>query len=304
MSALKTVLLILTILLVLISCTEKEPEPKGTPEYITEIEQWHQKRIERLKDENGWLTLVGLYWLKEGENSFGSDKNNDIVFPKNAPENIGKIILKDSVITLIINEGVNVTNEGNVVKEIKLKIDLSGNPTILDLGSLRWHIIKRGDRYGIRLRDTEAKLLKEFEDINIYPINEDWRIDATFKPYKPPKQILIPNILGTIEEDIAPGYILFNVKGKDYKLDAIQSSNGFFLLFADETSGKGSYGAGRFLYTDNPDSNNKVILDFNKAYNPPCVFTKYATCPLPPKQNYLHLKITAGEKMWGEPHKK
>ncbi len=283
-------------------CGEKEPEPKGTPEYIAEIEQWHQKRIERLKNENGWLTLVGLHWLKEGENSFGSDKNNDIVFPENAPQNIGKIVLKDSVITLYVNEGVNVTTEGNVVKEIKLEEDLTGNPTVLDVGSFRWYIIKRGDRYGIRLRDTEASILKEFKGINIYPINEDWRIEAAFIPYDPPKPILIPNILGTTEEDKSPGALSFTKDGKSYKLDAIESRNGFFIIFADETSGKETYGAGRFLYTDKPDTNNNVILDFNIAYNPPCVFTKYATCPLPPKQNYLHLKITAGEKMWGEKH--
>jgi uncharacterized protein len=304
MSTLKIILFPMVILLVVISCTEKEPEPKGSPEYIAEIEQWHQKRIERLKDENSWLTLVGLYWLKEGENTFGSGKNNNIVFPETAPENIGKILLKDSVITLTINENVTVTTEGKNVKEIELKHDLTGNPTILDLGSLRWYAIKRGERYGIRLRDTEASLLKEFKDIKTFPINEDWKIRAKFIPYDPPKDIIIPTVLGTTEEDKSPGYLSFTVGGKNYKLDAIQNSNSFFIIFADETSGEETYGAGRFLYTDEPDSSNNVILDFNKAYNPPCVFTKYATCPLPPKQNYLHLKITAGEMMRGEPHKK
>ncbi len=296
------IVLIISALFISISCSEKEHEPKGTPGYIAENEQWHQKRIERLKDENSWLTLVGLHWLKEGDNIFGSDKNNDIVFPENAPQNIRKIILKDSVITLTVNEGVNVINEGNRIKEIKLEHDLTGNPTVLDVGSLRWYIIKRGERYGIRLRDTDASLLKEFKGINIYPINEDWRIEATFKPYDPPKPILIPNIWGTVEEDKSPGVLSFTKDGKSYNLDAIESRSGFFIIFADETSGKETYGAGRFLYTDKPDSNNKVNLDFNIAYNPPCVFTKYATCPLPPKQNYLHLKITAGEKMWGEKH--
>ncbi|MFC2094002.1 DUF1684 domain-containing protein [Bacteroidota bacterium] len=296
----------LTILFILIlaasGCSEKDPEPKGTPEYIAEIEQWHQKRIERLKDKNSWLTLVGLHWLNEGDNIFGSDKSSDIVFPENAPQNIGNINLKDSIITLTVNKEVNVTNEGNRIKEIKLEHDQTGNPTVLDVGSLRWYIIKRGERYGIRLRDTEASLLKEFKGINIYPINEDWRIEATFKPYDPPKPILIPNILGTIEEDKSPGALSFTKDGKSYNLDAIKSRSGFFIIFADETSGKETYGAGRFLYTDKPDSNSKVILDFNIAYNPPCVFTKYATCPLPPKQNHLHLEITAGEKMWGEEH--
>ena len=298
----KNIVLIITTLLISLSCTEKEPEPKGTPEYIAEIKQWHQKRIERLKKDTGWLNLVGLHWLKEGENTFGSSEQNDIKFPDNSPPKIGTIILKDSLLTFKSADGVDVLNNDVKVTVLELKDDLTGMRTTLASGSLRWYIIKRGERYGIRLRDVESPILKEFKDIDIYPINEDWRIEATFIPYDPPKQILIPNILGTTEEDNSPGSLSFTKNGKNYKLDAIESRNGFFIIFADETSGKETYGAGRFLYTDRPDSNNIVILDFNISYNPPCVFTKYATCPLPPKQNYLHLKITAGEKMWGELH--
>ncbi len=302
MKSSKIILLVITVLLISISCTEKNPEPKGTAEYITEIEQWHQKRIERLKRDTGWLNLVGLYWLNEGENTFGSSEKNDIQFPDNSPPKIGTIILKDSSLTFKSAYGVDVLNNDVKATVLELKDDLTGKRTTLASGSLRWHIIKRGERYGIRLRDLESPLLKEFKDIDIYAINEDWRIEATLIPYDPPKPILIPNILGTTEEDKSPGILSFTKDGKSYKLDAIESRNGYFIIFADETSGKETYGAGRFLYTDKPDSNNKVILDFNIAYNPPCVFTKYATCPLPPKQNYLHLKITAGEKMWGEKH--
>ena len=298
----KIIVLIITTLFISLSCTEKEPDPKGTPEYIAEIQQWHQKRIERLKRDTGWLNLVGLYWLKEGENSFGSSEENDIKFPDNSPPKIGTIILKDSLLTFKSADGVDVLNNDIKVTDLELKDDLTGTRTTLATGSLRWYIIKRGERYGIRLRDVESPILKEFKDIDIYPINEDWRIEATFIPYDPPKQILIPNILGTTEEDNSPGSLSFTKNGKNYKLDAIKSRSGFFIIFADETSGKETYGAGRFLYTDEPDSNNIVTLDFNISYNPPCVFTKYATCPLPPKQNYLHLKITAGEKMWGEKH--
>jgi len=298
----KNIVLIITTLLISLSCTEKEPEPKGTPEYIAEIEQWHQKRIERLKKDTGWLNLVGLHWLKEGENTFGSSEENDIKFPDNSPQKIGTIILKDSLLTFKSADGVDVLNNDVKVTVLELKDDLTGMRTTLATGSLRWYIIKIGERYGIRLRDVESPILKEFKNIDIYPINEDWQIEATFIPYGPPKQILIPNILGTVEEDKSPGALSFTKNGKNYKLDAIESRSGFFIIFADETSGKETYGAGRFLYTDRPDSNNIVILDFNISYNPPCVFTKYATCPLPPKQNYLHLKITAGEKMWGELH--
>ena len=302
MDTLKIILLVIVILLISISSKEKEPEPKGTPEYITDIEQWHQKRIERLKNENGWLTLVGLYWLKEGVNSFGSDKNNDIVFPENAPQSIGKIILKDSIITLIVKKGVNVINEGKPINEIKLEHDLTGNPSILDLGSLRWYIIKRGDRYGIRLRDINAPLRNEFDGIERFPVNEDWEITASFEAYDPPKVISLPTQIGTVEEEPSPGAVVFEKDGQTYRIDAVDRGKRLWLIFADETSGKETYGAARYLYIDKPDSTGKTIVDFNLAYNPPCVFTKYATCSFPPKQNFLKLKITAGEKMWSELH--
>ncbi len=289
MDTLKIILLVIVILLISISCKEKEPEPKGTPEYITDIEQWHQKRIERLKNENGWLTLVGLYWLKEGVNSFGSDKNNDIVFPENAPEHIGEIILKESVITLKVKKGVNVINEGKPINEIKLEHDLTGNPSILDLGSLRWYIIKRGDRYGIRLRDINAPLRNEFDGIERFPVNEDWEITASFEAYDPPKVISLPTQIGTIEEEPSPGAVVFEKDEQTYRIDAVDTGKRLWLIFADETSGKETYGAARYLYIDKPDSTGKTIVDFNLAYNPPCVFTKYATCSFPPKQNFLFL---------------
>ena len=298
----RVVSLLFCISFLIISCTEKNTEPKGTPEYIAEVQQWHKTRIERLKKDNGWLSLVGLYWLNEGENTFGSSEENDIQFPTNSPGKIGVTTLRDSTILIKINNGVSVTENGSPVKEMELKTDLSGDPTVLELGSLQWFIIKRGDKYGIRLRDLQAPLVKEFKDIETYPINEDWKFNAKFEPYYPPKEITIPTILGTEEDDESPGALVFDVKGKQYKLDALDAGNSFFIIFADETSGEETYGAGRFIYTDKPDSAGNVILDFNLAYNPPCVFTKYATCPLPPKQNYLHLKVTAGEKMWGEHH--
>jgi uncharacterized protein (DUF1684 family) len=293
---------ILPITILFYSCNNENLEQKGSLEYIAEVEQWHQKRIEKLKDKNGWLTIVGLYWLKEGENTFGSDKSNYIVFPENAPKKIGTITLKDSVITLKVNDVVNVTNDGNPVKEIILQNDLTSNPTILDLGSLRWYIIKREDKIGIRLRDTESDLRKEFEGIEKFPVNDDWQLEAKFEVYNPLRTISLPTQLGTVVEQKSPGAAVFIVNDKEYRLDAIDTGKRYWFIFADETNGKETYGAGRYLYMDKPDSLGNMTIDFNYAYNPPCVFTKYATCSFAPKQNHLRLKITAGEKMWEKYH--
>ena len=286
-------------LIALPGCSGNNGE-KGSPEYISQIKLWHQKRIENLKKENGWLNLAGLFWLKNGENTFGTNPGNDIVFPKGkAPGKIGVFTLKDSTVTIKINTGIKVASNNKLVKEMKLKTDMSGDPTVLTLGFLKWFIIKRSDKYGVRLRDLSSDLLTEFAGIDTYPINEDWKITAKFEPYDPPKSISIPTIIGTVDEEKAPGALVFKKNGIQYKLDPVVEGNQFFIIFADETSGKQTYGAGRFLYTSLPDSAGNVILDFNKAYNPPCAFTPYATCPLPPRQNYLKLEVTAGEKKYG-----
>lgn len=289
----------LSLILLFGSCGETLKQ-KGDSAYITQINDWHKKRIENLKKENGWLNLVGLYWLRNGENTFGSGPENDIVFPEGKCEkNMGKFVLNDSTVTMVIYNGINVIVDGKSVLEKELKNDLSGSPTISEFGSLRWFVIKRGDKYGIRLRDLEAPLVKNFEGVDTYPINSDWKVEAKFLEYNPPKKIAVPNVLGTIEEANSPGALVFKFEDKEFKLDALESGDSYFIVFADETSGKETYGGGRFIYVPKADSSGKIFIDFNKAYNPPCVFTKYATCPLPPKQNYLKLKITAGEKNYG-----
>lgn len=293
-------ILILLLALTLISCN-KSDESTSKSEYAKSIDEWHNKRIENLKKENGWLNLVGLYWLKEGENKFGSDLSNDIVFPDGKSEKfMGTVIKKDSLISTIVEPGVKITQNNKTISSIKMREDVKGNPTVLEYKSLRWFIIKRGDRYGIRLRDLGSDLLSEFEGIERFPINEDWKIEAEFHKYEIPKKISIPTILGTVEEDYSPGKLVFDIGSKEYTLEPTSAGKGLFIVFADLTSGEETYGAGRFLYVEGPDSNNKVNLDFNKAYNPPCAFTKYATCPLPPDENKLRVRIEAGEKNYGD----
>jgi len=284
------------------SCNDKQLVQKGSPEYISEIEQWHQKRISRLKEDTGWLNLVGLFWLNEGENRFGSAEDNDIIFPS-GPAHIGSLILQDSTVTIKVLPDISVLNNEKPVSEMILKDDHSDEPTILQVGSLRLYIIKRTKGYAIRLRDLNSELVKTFKGIESFPINEDWRIEAKFERYNPPKKITIPDIVGTSEEENSPGAVVFTKENQTFRMDALDAGgNRIWFIFADETSSEETYGAGRFLYTDKADSNGIVILDFNKAYNPPCVFTNFATCPLPPRDNYLKLRITAGEKMWGEHH--
>lgn len=300
MNKIKIPILLFIFMIIIYSCGNKK---SVSQEYLNEINNWHSKRIQNLKKENGWLNLIGLFWIKEGENTFGSDKSNDIIFPEGkADKFLGKVIKSDSVITTIVNKDVEILNNGKKVTQVKMLSDISGNPTVLSHKTLRWFVIKRGDKYGIRLRDLEAELLRDFEGIDRFDVDDKWRIKGKFVKYETPKIIEIPTIIGTIEKEQSPGKIVFNFEGKEYKLLPVLAGNSLFIVFADLTSGIETYGAGRFLYIDQPDEEGNVILDFNKAYNPPCAFTKFATCPLPPDENKIKLSIKAGEKKYGKGH--
>lgn len=275
-------------------------EKKVTPEdYVKSIKEWQQKRLTNLKSENGWLNLVGLYWLKDGQNPFGSSEANNIIFPKNAPEFIGTIILYKGNISVSINADVNVYINDSLFKEYDILTDNDENTTQFKLGTLRWHIIKRGDRYGIRLRDLESPLINQIAEIPSFPIDLNWRIEAKFERFQESKEIAIPNVLGETSFEKYYGVLKFTIEGKEYSLiptgDGINED--FFVIFADETSAEETYGAGRFLSVEKPDKNGNTFIDFNKATNPPCAFTNFATCPLPPKENILDVKILAGEKI-------
>ena len=215
---------------------------------------------------------------------------------------MGVITVSDTSIRLKVNTGVAILIDSALSQEAVLKDDLSQSPTIMQWQDYKWFIIKRGDKYGIRLRDLGSDAVKNFKGVERYPVDSSWRLTASFKPYDGIKVITIPNIIGSTEEDTVKGELQFTIDGKAYKLVPISEGDEFFIIFADETNGEDTYGAGRFLYADKPDASGKVIIDFNKAYNPPCAFTKYATCPLPPKENYMHLQVTAGEKKYGEGH--
>ena len=291
---------LLLIFLGLFSCKSKT-DNFNEKDYIKSVQEWQQERLENLKSESGWLNLVGLHWLKEGENPFGSNDANNIIFPENAPGFIGSIALYKGHVSIIINEDVGVYINDSLLKEYDVITDADANTTVFKMGSFKWHIIKRGERYGIRLRDLESPLINQITELLSFPIDPNWRIKAKFEKFDSPKKIAIPNVLGDIEYEQCYGLLKFNIDDEEFSLMPLGNGidNNFFLIFADETSAEETYGAGRFLSVEKPDENGITYIDFNKATNPPCAFTDFATCPLPPKENILIVKIFAGEKNIG-----
>lgn len=298
----KTWTLVLLTALLLGGACNKSKDKFDAVSYQKEIEKWQHERAADLTSEDGWLTLAGLFWLKEGENKVGSDASNEIALPEGkAPKVVGSLWLEKGSVRLDALPDSGLTAGGKpVTASLALQSDADEEPTRLNLGSLSFYVIKRGERFGVRVKDKENPERLHFAGLEYYPADPKWRLEARLQPYNPPKAIPITNILGMTEDMTSPGALLFDVAGKTYRLDAVEEkgSKQFFLIFADETTGHETYGAGRYLYADPPDAAGRVIVDFNKAYSPPCAFTNYATCPLPPSQNRLALRIEAGEKRY------
>jgi uncharacterized protein (DUF1684 family) len=281
------------------------PAPAGenTAAYEAGIDEWHRGRIERLKRPDGYLSLVGLYLLEPGENRFGSSENNDLVFPPKAPEYAGRFVYEKGEVRIKVNAGIDITVEDEPVSDKRLKTDAENPTTILQMGTFHFFVIERAERLYIRLKDTESKALAEFTGIDRFPVSEAWRITGRFEPYNPPKQLRVPNVLGYEFEQTCPGRVVFEVGGQTCTLEPTSvSGNRLFFVFGDGTSTVETYGGGRFMVTDGPQEDGTVVLDFNKAYNPPCAFTPYATCPLPHADNLLDVRIEAGELNYGELH--
>ena len=284
--------------------TKKPAEEKPTDEKPFDLEAetraWHQKRIANLTSEDGWLSLVGLHWLKEGDNRVGSAEETEVVFPSGTPAHLGTLTRKGGTVTMTAQPGIALTRAGQPFTGGELG-DSEGNQDVLALGSLRFYLIRRGEKLGIRVKDAEAPARKQFHGIPTWPASAAWRVEGRFEPAANPRKVPVPNVLGTVDEMTSPGTIVFKVNGEEYRLDPVQESptEQLFIIFGDLTNRTDSYGAGRFLYTD-PPKDGKVVLDFNRAYNPPCAFSPYATCPLPPPQNRMKLRVEAGEKRYGD----
>jgi uncharacterized protein (DUF1684 family) len=290
-----------TLLFALLLLGAAANETRTTGAYTAEIEGWRANRVGRLTSETGWLTLVGLYWFRPGENTFGRDPGNTLVLDRpTLALRSGSFVVHGPNVRFTAAEGAGITHGGDTVTSIEMAPDTSGDPTVLVSGSLQFYVIERMGHMGLRVRDTASALRTGFKGLDYFPIDATWRFDAQFHPYQPTKRVPITNILGMVDNMTAPGYLTFAKGGHEWRLDALLESpddNELFLMFADATSGRETYGAGRYMYVPLPQ-NGTVPLDFNKAYNPPCAFNEFATCPLPPRQNRLKVRVEAGEKAY------
>ncbi len=265
--------------------------------FEAEQREWREQRDQALRAEDGWLSVAGLFWLREGSNSFGTGKSMNIVLPAgSAPEKIGTLELASGVVTLRVTEGVTVSIPPKTIKSFEMRFVGDSQPPSFLVGSLKLSVIKRGERYGLRVRDKNSQALREFKGLEWFPAQESYRVVATFTPFAEPKEMVIMNVLGDELKMKTPGLLTFELNGRTHQLrPMVENDEKLFIIFRDQTAGKTTYGAGRYLYADLP-KDGKVVLDFNRAENPPCAFTLYATCPLPPRQNFLPIPINAGER--------
>lgn len=269
--------------------------------YNKEIKDWCAKRVEALKAADGWLNLVGLFWLHEGINPFGSGPGQQIVFPyKDLPGDAGYFARKGNAITLVVKNTAEILVDGRPVNEALVFDTTMVKAPVMSYGSLQWTIIQRGEKIGIRLRNLQALPVSTFKGTQRYPTNMAWKVKATLVPPSEPTYIAITNVLGQTSQLGSAGKLEFSIGQKKYSLDALVEGEELFVLFADATNGASTYGSGRFMYAPKPGAEGTTLLDFNKAFNPPCAFTRYATCPLPPRQNHLPIAVTAGEKNYGQ----
>ena len=293
-------LLPVSILIFVLSSCSQQPELGNAPmpdNYHEEFQEWSDYRIGVLSDSTGWLRMIDLQWLSEGENSFGSASNNDIVFPEGKiADYAGTFLLENSVIIMNVADNVEVTHNLEPVNELVI-LDNEDNRPRVQHGDLIWFSDVRDDQYGIRLYSLDTPKADEFDGFPRYDISEEWHKQARFIPHEEPQTMLVDDVIDRQREVTSPGKLEFSIDGELYTLDAIESSGRFFIMFADHTNEDETYQAGRYMLVPQPENDDEsVILDFNKAYNPPCAFSKFTTCQLPPPQNRLDVAIEAGEK--------
>lgn len=292
----------LILFLLLAACRREAPPVAAAPDdHGAEVEAWRAQRDARLRSETGWLTLVNLAWLEPGENSVGAAPDHRVVLAgTGVPDRVGTIVVDGARATFRPAPGAEVRiGEQRVAGPTPLVSDDGPEaPTTLAVGSVRFHLISRNGKLAVRVRDTASPVRAAFQGMEYFPIDPMSRIVARFEPYDPPKHIPVPNVFGWVDDYPAPGVAVFEMDGATYRLEPVlePGETDYFFIFGDRTNGRETYGGGRFLYSKPVGPDGTVVLDFNKSYNPPCVFSAYATCPLPPPQNRLAVRIEAGEK--------
>jgi uncharacterized protein (DUF1684 family) len=272
-------------------------------DYAAEIEAWRSERVARLTAPDGWLSLTGLHFLAEGESTLGRAAGNAVVLA-GGPELLGRVTLAaDGVVTLATAWDVEVTVDGQPVRSVVLGDGVRGRVIVAQCGTMSLHVIDRGGKKALRVKDTESARRRDFAGIEYFPIDPAWRIEADWVPYARPREVPITNIVGQVSNALVLGEAVFTRDGHTLRLLPLQEApdEPLFFIISDLTSGEETYGAARFVYAD-PPRDGKVVIDFNRALNPPCAFTPFATCPLPPKENQLPVRVTAGEKNYRGEH--
>jgi len=297
--------ILIAVLIGVTACAEA-PAPVD-PAFRAEIERWRAGRLERLIAEDGWLTLTGLYWLEPGENRFGSADDGAVVLPDpSVPEIAGFLVVgPDNTVTARAEQDSGVLVNDEPLSTAVLRSDAEGAPDVITAGRISFYIIDRGGRLGARVKDPQNEARRSFAGIENFPIDEAHKVTARFEPYDAPREVAIPTVLGQDTSMLATGLLRFTIDGREQTLEPYVGSpedEHLFLIFRDRTSGDSTYGAGRFLSAEAPGEDGTTVLDFNRTYNPPCAFTPYATCPLPPPQNMLDAAIEAGEMYSGAAH--
>lgn len=279
------------------------PDPAWPDDaYLADHQAWRAQRLAGLTGEDGWLSLVGLHWLEPGTSRFGTGAENDIVLPQAAsltglPETLGQLRITDGRVRLEVAPGVAIAVDGVASTAADLTPTAPDEAPVVTLGSLAFFVIARGEHMALRVRDRASPARSQLGEIETFPLARRWLVEGRFEAYAEPRSIAVPNITPFDYPEVSPGVVIVELAGLQYRLLAVaqNAAERLFLIVGDQTNGKSTYGGGRYLYTDPPDSEGRVVVDFNRLYNPPCVFTPYATCPLPPEQNRLPLTIEAGE---------
>src|SRR3954471_24908827 len=269
-------------------------------ECVKEVEKWRQERETNLKKETGWLSVAGLFWLKPGTNTVGAGEKFDVRLTDNFKQpKFGQINFDGAKAVLKVDNGVDAQIDGkNITGPVELVSDEKGKPTEIRTGTQTFFLIKREERYGIRLKDSNSEARRNFAGLHWFPVNQTYKVTARLEPGTEAKELKVPNVLGGFFKMKSPGRLKFTLEGKEQSLQTVEEDDGsLFLIFGDQSNEKETYKSGRFLYADKP-VNGETVLDFNKGENPPCAFTPYATCPLPPQGNKLAVAINAGEKRY------